>query len=133
MLRNSIYSLLTILVAACSSGIVGDPDKPISLITVQHEGATNPDRPAMTSICKGFYLSGKEVNDFYLNASLVTEPSETSVYNMLPCYAKGTAAINGKLYDWTIRAGGVGIFSYKEEKFIKICGIKCCDKVPGIC
>jgi hypothetical protein len=133
MLRNIICLILTVTMMACSSSIVGDPSKPISLITVKQDGASNPDRPAMTSICKGFYLSSEEVRDFYINASLLKDPADPEKYKILPCYAHGTAAIGGKLYDWTIRAGGIGVFTYKEEKLIKICGIKCCDKVPGIC
>jgi len=121
------------MVPGCSTGIIGDPDKPISVITVIQEGKNNDNRPNMTTVCKGFYLTSREVYEFYLNASLVKEAGNNNKYNILPCYSSGTAAINGKLYNWTIRSGGVGIFSNENDYFVKICGINCCKKTPGIC
>lgn len=133
MLRTGICLLFILMVTGCSTDIIGDPDKPISLITVIQEGKNNDNRPNMTTVCKGFYLTPGEVNDFYINASLVKETKDSNKYNILPCYARGTAAISGKLYNWTIRSGGVGIFSNENDYFVKICGINCCKKIPGIC
>ena len=133
MLKYIFTALVILNLAGCSSAIVGDPGKPISLITVKHEGKYNEGRTDMATVCKGFYLSEKEVSDFYTNAARIEESDDTKKYDILPCYAHGTAAINGMLYNWVIRAGGVGQFYTENDRFIKICGKKCCKKVPGIC
>lgn len=133
MFKNIIYLLCIFVISSCSSNIIGDPDKPISMIRVKNTGTHKDDRPQMASVCKGFFLSAQQVTDFYLNAVRIKEEKQSDKYNILPCYSSGTAAINGKLYNWIIRAGGIGDFYSDSDRFIKICGKGCCDKVPGIC
>lgn len=135
MVRTKFFFILLSMVfcTACASGIVGDPDKPISIINVVQEGKYNHGRPGMAEVCKGFYLSVQEVNEFYTNSELVSDIENKEVYKILPCYTQGTAAIRGKLYKWTIRAGGIGEFYNDNDHFVKVCGKKCCQKLSGIC
>jgi N-acetyl-anhydromuramyl-L-alanine amidase AmpD len=54
-------------------------------------------------------------------------------YNILPCNSTGTMIINGELFSWIIRAGGVGNFESKDKSFVRVCDEKCCEKTKGIC
>lgn len=135
LLRNTILLYIIFSISSCTSSIVGDPNKPISFITVKTEGKNKQDRPQMATVCKGFFLSPHKVTDFYLHATRIKtdQQDEPGKYDILPCYSSGTAAIKGKLYNWIIRAGGIGEFYIEDDRFIKVCGKGCCDKVPGIC
>ena len=114
---------------ACSSI---DKSKPISLIEVKYRGKNSDNRPQMPSVCKGFFMSQDKVQDFYRHASRIND-SERQKYEILPCYAEGTAYLYGIKYNWKIRAGGIGEFYNESERFYKICGKQCCDKVERIC
>ena len=105
----------------------------ISRIKIQENGATISDRPGMTDVCKGFLLSKREVQDFFVDAMHVKDARSDGSYDILPCYASGTAMINNEVYKWTIRSGGIGEFENHNEKFLKVCGKGCCEKFTGIC
>jgi hypothetical protein len=118
------------MTTACSTI---DKDAPISHIDVQFRGKNIDDRPQMASVCKGFYLSEQQVRDFYFNAAQIKDDDARESYELLPCYSQGTAYLYGEKYNWIIRAGGIGEFYNKHDRFVKICGINCCDKVKRIC
>lgn len=122
--------MFVFLVAACSSI---DKSIPISHIDVVYRGKNLDNRPQMASVCKGFFLSDKQVKAFYYNAARINEKEPGKKYEILPCYSTGTAYIYGVKYNWVIRAGGVGEFYNDKDRFIKICGKKCCSKVKRIC
>ena len=131
MLKQITIALIAaVFIAACSSI---DPSVPISHIVVEIQGKNNTANEHMTTVCKGFFMSPELVKDFYHNASLISEKGKNSRYEMLPCYATGTAYIYGIKYTWVIRSGGIGEFFNDQSRFTKICGKKCCDKIKKVC
>lgn len=119
--------------ASDSETIVANDGTTISHIRIAHNGDTEKSRPYMASICKGFLLSKHEIQDFFVYADRVNLGKSNDSYDRLPCYAAGTALINDQPYRWVIRAGGVGIFTNKNKRFMKVCGKGCCSKVSGMC
>ena len=107
-MRNKFLLLLCVFVITACSSI--DKSLPISHIDVLYRGKYQEQRPQMASICKGFFMTTKQVTDFYYNAARINEKEPTRKYEILPCYSTGTAYIYGEKYNWVIRAGGVGEF-----------------------
>lgn len=128
-LRSVLLLTFAVYLVACSSI---DKSKPISNVEVMYRGKNTDDRPQMASVCKGFFISQEKVQNFYHHASRVND-TESKKYKILPCYARGTAYLYGIKYNWIIRAGGIGEFYNDSERFIKICGRQCCNKVERIC
>lgn len=135
MFKASILAFVSLIMVGCSTSLTATDEhqRVISHIKVEVRGKQAEDRPTMISVCKGFSLSEKQVLDFFAHAASITELDPNSRYNILPCYSSGTANINNEKYNWTIRSGGIGEFFNDREKFIKICGKKCCSKVTNIC
>lgn len=127
--------LIVGLTSACSSEkvVVADDGNTITAIKFTHNGAAINSRPNMSDICKGFLLSKKQVEEFFTRALYVKQSSADNSYNILPCYASGTALINDQPFNWTIKSGGIGEFTDKKTHFAKICGKGCCEKIPGVC
>jgi hypothetical protein len=119
--------------ASDNAEIVAKDGTTISQIKITHNGDTEKSRPYMAGICKGFLLSKHEVQDFFVYADHVNLSKSNDSYDRLPCYASGTALINNQPYHWVIRSGGVGLFTNKNHRFMKICGKGCCSKVSGVC
>ncbi len=110
-----------------------DESLPFAYVEVIKQGMHNSDRPEMASTCNGFILSPEKITAFYNHAAPVDQMESREKYHSLPCFSYGTAFIYGEKYEWTIRAGGVGEFYNDKKRLIKICGVKCCDKVRGVC
>lgn len=135
-LRSVVSLLVTItLLAGCASekGVQANDGLTISHITVHTNGATSKSRPNMTNICKGFILSKQDVQQYFVYARHVKVPHSDKSYDILPCYASGTAEINNQAFHWIIHSGGIGEFFNKNSRFVKICGKDCCGKVAGMC
>ena len=132
---TTLLLMLAMLMTGCSSEkvIVAEDGNTISSIKIIHNGEVNSARPNMADICKGFLLSKKQVGVFFTRAIYVDGSKYDNSYNILPCYASGTAIVNNKAFHWIIRSGGVGEFNGKTSRFLKICGKGCCDKIPGVC
>ncbi len=124
-----LLSLFIIFPCACSSI---DESKPISNIEVLYKGKNNTDRPQMSSVCKGFYITRDKVQEFYFSSARIKD-TDRKKYEILPCYSEGTAYLYGIKYKWIIRSGGVGEFFNDNDSFIKICGKNCCNKLERIC
>ena len=135
MFKTWVLSIIASIMLGCSAGptAMDEQQRVISQIKVEVHGKQIESRPTMTSVCKGFVLSEKQVRDFFAHAASINEPESNSRYDILPCYSSGTAKINNQKYNWTIRSGGVGEFYNDKDKFIKICGKNCCHKVTHIC
>lgn len=121
---------ISYFVVACSSI---DKSIPISYVEIITQGMYSPNRPEMESVCKGFFMSEEKVLTFYRNAALTHEKDVDKKYKVLPCFSTGVAYLYGEKYNWIIRSGGVGEFYNDHKRFVKICGIKCCSKIRGIC
>lgn len=134
-LRIFLLVQLIIAVTGCSTphAVVSDDGYTIAKIRITENGVANKSRPNMADICKGFLLSRNDVRNFFVHAYHVGNDSTDASYDILPCYASGTATINNDAYTWIIRSGGVGEFYNKTNKIVKICGKGCCNKVSGIC
>lgn len=126
---------ISALLTSCASENDSLPGNNVAIthIQVQIDGATSKSRPNMAVICKGFLLSQNQVRNFFLYSSHAREIHSYDNYNILPCYAKGTALIDKKPYTWIIRSGGVGEFFNTKHHMVKICGQGCCGKVAGVC
>jgi hypothetical protein len=105
----------------------------ISSITIEQLGKPLADRPTMVSVCSGFLLSENQVRDFFKYANYIKESTPSPYYQKLPCYSSGTAKINEQTYQWVIHAGGIGEFYNDTDRFVKVCGKNCCNKVANIC
>lgn len=136
MARITGYLLFIFLVTACAAQqplSLTEEILEISKIRIDKTSKRSDGSAEMINRCSGFILSEKEVQSFILHASRIKDDGPEKYYRILPCSATGSAVINKRKYQWVIRAGGVGEFSAGKERFIAICGKKCCEKVPGIC
>lgn len=136
MARITGYLLFTCLVTACAAQqplSLTDETLDISKIRIDTTSKRSDGSTEMISRCSGFILSEKEIHSFLLHASRNKDDGPEKYYRILPCSVTGSAVINKRKYNWVIRAGGVGEFSTGKDRFIAICGKKCCEKVPGIC
>lgn len=129
------YTILFLSLQGCSVPIEGVAQNGFTIanITVGKSLSTKTPAENITTVCKGFLLSKSQVRDFFVHAAYIKDTDKSNNYDILPCYSSGTALINDEEYKWTIRAGGVGEFYSEKNKFIKICGKNCCDKVSYIC
>ncbi len=105
----------------------------ISNIKIEALGKPLGDQTTLVSVCQGFLLTEKQVRDFFEYANYIKEATPSPYYEKLPCYSGGTARINGQTYKWIIHAGGIGEFSNDKDRFVKICGKNCCNKVANVC
>lgn len=130
------YLIFIFLVTGCAAPqplSLTEETLEISKIRIDKSSKRSDGSAEMISRCSGFILSEKEVRSFLLHASRIKDDGSEKYYRILPCSATGSAVINKRKYQWVIRAGGVGEFSAGEERFIAICGKRCCEKVPGVC
>ncbi|MDH5776649.1 MAG: hypothetical protein OEZ33_00450 [Gammaproteobacteria bacterium] len=105
----------------------------LSDVEFKKQGISPEGRPYMANICKGFILSEDIVRDFFVHSERVSEAEASERYKTLPCYSVGTAQIKSEKYNWIIRAGGIGEFYNKDNKFYKVCGKECCKKNQVLC
>ena len=136
MKRITGYLIFILLVTGCAAQqplSLTEETLEISKIRIDKSSKRSDGSAEMISRCSGFILSEKEIQSFLLHASRIKDDGPEKYYRILPCSATGSAVINKRKYHWVIRAGGVGEFSAGKERFIAICGKKCCEKVPGIC
>jgi len=127
-IQKILISCTLLLITACTNH-----QTPIDNIQITQQGQNIENRPAMHDVCKGFHINDSQVHDFFNNAKMIEQGALNEHYKKLPCFASGTVSLNGEHYQWIIRAGGIGEFFNKTNQFTKICGIKCCDKVQGVC
>jgi len=125
-----LIGLCWLLLTGCSSI---DASLPISGISVQEQGLAQDSRPEMTQICKGFLMSHNKLQAFYEHASIAPSLIDEHAMARLPCFAKGTAYLYGEKTTWRLYAGGVAEFYNENKRIVKVCGIKCCRAVQGIC
>lgn len=124
------YLLLSLLLLnACSSRIANE----LSDIKTEKQGSYIQERPEMAEACKGFFVNEDTLKGFYTNASITNSEKAINNSEKLPCYASGTTYIGDETYQWVLRSGGIGMFYNAENKITKICGVRCCDKVKGVC
>jgi hypothetical protein len=135
MIKNLLFLLPALLLCGCAPASRDDNDARLDIrkIHVDSTSKAMTGEPAMITRCTGFRLSEKQVRDFLMFASRVTDDSTDKYIGMLPCSSTGTATVNRRKYDWTIRAGGIGVFSGANDHFVLVCGKNCCEKVPGVC
>ena len=106
----------------------------LSNISIDKQGQSIESRPAMALSCKGFTITPALLLDFYQHATLSDNENAEVNPLKLPCFTAGTAELSNQDIQWTIRAGGIGEFNFADGKRLtKICGIKCCKKLKGIC
>ena len=135
MLRTTAFLILSFLVNGCTTSRLNEPGQDIQIgsIRVDPTSTRVDGSTEMITRCSGFILSEKEVRNFLTHASRTKDDSPEKHYRILPCSATGTAIINNGKYNWVIRAGGVGEVSSGKDRYIAVCGKKCCGKVPGVC
>ena len=126
--QRILISCILLLITACANH-----QTPVENIQITQQGQNIKNRPTMHDVCKGFHLNKSQFSHFYHNAKIVEQDELSEHYKKLPCFASGTVSLNGEHYQWIIRAGGIGEFFNETNQFTKICGIKCCDKVQGVC
>lgn len=137
---RSIYGILCWLIlvsllTACADEqpIMSNDGSAISHIQIKINGAAIASRPNMIDTCKGFILTKQQIIDFFINSNRAKINTDDEDFDILPCYASGTAVINNDTYKWKIHSGGIAEFISKSNRFLKICGKDCCVKTAGIC
>lgn len=105
----------------------------ITDINILTQGNSIEESVEVIEMCKTFHLTKEQVANYVLESRLSNEREVHDDYNIFPCNSTGTMKINGELFSWIIRAGGVGNFESKERSFVRVCDEACCKKVKGIC
>lgn len=135
MARATTFLLFMLLITGCTANPLHESstDLDIAKIRVDSMSKHSKGNVELITRCGGFVLSEQEVRNFLANASRIRNDEADKYSRILPCSTTGTAVINKRKYNWVIRAGGIGEFSSRQDRFTAICGKKCCDKVPGVC
>ncbi len=134
-ISTTITAFFALLLCSCAGKPISESSQALDISRIQIDPMSrlsNGDAETI-SRCSGFILSEKEVRHFLTNAARFRDDGSGKYSRILPCTATGKAVINGRKYNWVIRAGGVGELVSGEHRFMTICGKSCCNKVPGIC
>ncbi|MDA7746070.1 hypothetical protein N8878_01910 [Psychromonas sp.] len=126
--QRTILFFTIIALSACSFS-----REPIDDIKVIQQGQSSSTRISMKDVCKGFVVDEQKLKDFLTYSSVAENQESNTHYQLLPCFSSGTVYLENQQYQWILRAGGVGEFYNDNDRFTKICGIKCCNKVQGVC
>jgi len=131
MIKKLIIAVLTFwAVVACSSI---DDSLAISNIEITAQGSAQPTRPEMSEICQGFAMSEKKLEAFYNHAVVSKTAYKDGMFKRLPCFTQGVAYFYGDKMTWRVYAGGLAEFYNEKQRIVKVCGIKCCQSVQGVC
>lgn len=135
MTRTATYLLLAFLFCGCAPSQRQDSGDGLTVAKIRIDTTSKglDGSVEMITRCSGFILSEKQVRAFLAHATRIKADEPNKYYRILPCSSTGTAVINKRKYNWVIRAGGIGEFYSDADRFIKVCGKNCCNKVPSIC
>lgn len=133
--KTTVSVFLAFLLGSCAGKPISESSQALDISRIRFDATSKMSKGDAETIsrCSGFILSEKEVGNFLTHAARFRDAGSSKYTRILPCSATGTVVINGRKYDWVIRAGGVGELASGEHRFTTICGKSCCDKVPGIC
>lgn len=124
---------LFLIVALLSGCSLFTYDSPIANVLVEQQGQTAIDRSEMQDTCKGFSVDEAQVYAFYEHATTSQTITPAAYTDFSPCYVQGRALLYGTEYQWTLKVGGMAHFFNQEKSIYKICGVRCCNKVQGVC
>lgn len=140
------YLLLSFLLSSCAASnssnknnnspeqnLFSEKSFELAEVEFRKQGVSPASRPYMKEVCRGFELTEEQVRDFFNDSEVISEKELQGDLRLLPCHSVGTISINDEQYSWVIRAGGIGEFFNKNDKFYKVCGRECCKKNPGLC
>lgn len=131
---KQLFSLaLVIFISSCSTTQNEYEGVSLTDIEIETQGNSLEDSDDMREVCSEFKLTKEQVRTYYFESRLSSEQEVHDDYNILPCNSTGTMVINGELFSWIIRAGGVGNFESKDKSFVRVCDEKCCKNTKGIC
>lgn len=133
MKKHVILLFILLFSASCSSVKTKKYTPLINNVSIKTQGNSSVEREYMQDVCKSFKLTNEKIVTYYLESRLSTEMEVHDSYNILPCYSTGNMTIDGELFTWVIRAGGVANFESKNKSFIRVCDKKCCIKTRDIC
>lgn len=125
--------ILTFVLTSCANRQAENEDVLISKIYILTQGNSLEDTNDMREVCKNFQLTKKQVLFYYLESRESTESEIHDSYDILPCNSTGTISINGEIFSWIIRAGGVGSFYNEHKNILRVCDEACCKVTNGIC
>ena len=84
-----------------------------------------------SEICRSFTLTKSDVVKYFATAEEVDSYEFDRDAIIFPCKYAGTILINGKLYRWTVSAGGAGyLYIDKVEDRRFLCKSKCSKALP---
>jgi hypothetical protein len=125
--------VLMVFVSSCSTIRNNNENIYLTDIKIETQGNSLEDSDEMREVCSEFKLTVEQVRTYYFESHLSSEQEVHDEYNILPCNSTGTMIINGELFSWIIRAGGVGNFESEDKSFVRVCDEKCCKNTKGIC
>ena len=133
-MKNYVILFIVLLFSVSCSSVKTEKDDPIiNNVSIKTQGNSSRDIDYMREVCKSFKLTDEQVITYYLESRLSTEMEVHDSYNILPCYSTGVMTVDGELFSWVIRAGGVANFKSKDNSFVRVCDKKCCKKTRDIC
>lgn len=121
--------MAVLLLASCS----GTTDNKYSEIKIISQQNSLEDTKLMKDVCQEFTLTNDQVLNYFNEATVTDEQTIHDQHDILPCYSTGSINISGDIYNWIIRAGGVGEYYNDKNKVLLVCNEKCCNKTQGIC
>ena len=117
--------LLVPPIASCKDG-----EKNLSISVVSIAKAKGWNLPG-SEICRSFKLSKSDVVKYFSTAEEVDSYEFNRDAVIFPCKYAGTILINGKLYRWTLSAGGAGyLYIDKVEDRRFLCKSRCSNALP---
>ena len=71
--------------------------------------------------CSDFNLSVSQARKYFSTAEIISIKEMHDSYSYLPCFVKGRCILNSEDCEWEIRAGGTGILTTKNDRFLFGC------------
>ena len=133
MKKYYVVIIFMFVLDSCANKQAESKDVLIGKISIITQGKSLEDTNDMSEACKHFQLTKEQVQLYYRESRESTEPEIHDRYDILPCHSTGTISVNGEIFSWIIRAGGVGSFYKKNKNSLRVCDKKCCKATNGIC
>ena len=75
----------------------------------------------ISDYCKGFSLTKSQVENYFLEANIISIEKIHTEYDVLPCFVYGSGQLNGEVCEWQINAGGTGHINCDSHSLLTGC------------
>ena len=133
MNKYYVVIIFMLVLVSCANKQAENKYVLIGKVNIITQGNSLEDTNNMREACKSFRLTKEQVRLYYFESRESTESEIHDSYDILPCHSTGTISVNGEIFSWIIRAGGVGSFYNNNKNSLRVCDEKCCKSTNGIC